>query len=348
MQSFHRLVCLISYLLGSMFLASSAQADAVSDFYKGKTVTIQVGYGPGGGYDLTARLIAQFLGNHIPGKPNVIVQNVPGAGSMKLANAIYNNTANDGLTLGVFAFDVALEPYYGEKRAMFDPAKFDWVGSMDTDTQFCGVWKGAGIGIKSLQDLLSAKKVISFGSSAPGAVPSVYPLFFKNALGAPIRVVNGYTGTKDIILAMQRGEMDASCGLFESLLQSSYLDMIKSGDLNIFVQTSLDKLSSVFPQATPVMDVIKSDEQRQLAQLVFGPAGITRPLVAPPGTHPERLAALRKALFDTIADPATIDAASKMKMELRPKPVEDIQAVLKIFQQASPSALSKAYAVTHE
>ena len=348
MRTFHSLLRSISTLLAVILLASSAQADAVSDFYRGKTVTIQVGYGPGGGYDLTARLIAQFLGNHIPGKPNVIVQNVPGAGSMKLANAIYNNTPNDGLTLGVFAFDVALEPYYGEKRAMFDPAKFDWIGSMDTDTQFCGVWKGAGIGIKSLPDLLNSKKVISFGSSAPGAVPSVYPLFFKNALGAPLRVVNGYTGTKDIILAMQRGEMDASCGLFESLLQSSYMDVIKSGDLNIFVQTSLDKLSSVFPQATPIMDVIKTEEQRQLAQLVFGPAGITRPLVAPPGTNPERLTALRKALFDAIGDPVMKDAALKMKMELRPKPVEDIQSVLRIFQQASPTALAKAYTYTHE
>lgn len=348
MKSWFLLTRLVSLLLSFSIFMPRAQADAVSDFYRGKTITIQVGYGPGGGYDLTARLIAQFLGNHIPGKPNVIVQNVPGAGSMKLANSIYNNTANDGLTLGVFAFDVALEPYYGEKRAMFDPAKFAWIGSMDTDTQFCGVWKGAGIGIKSLSDLLSSKKIISFGSSAPGAVPSVYPLFFKNALGAPLRVVNGYTGTKDIILAMQRGEMDASCGLFESLLQSSYMDQIKAGDLNIFVQTSLDTLSSVFPQATPIMNVITTNEQRQLAQLVFGPAGITRPLVAPPGTNPERLAALQKALFDTIADPSMKDAASKMKMELRPKPVEDILSVLKIFQQAQPSVLSKAYAITHE
>ena len=343
-----RFFCLISSFFVLSLVDPCAQADSVSDFYRGKTITIQVGYGPGGGYDLTARLISQFYGSHIPGKPNIIVQNVPGAGSMKLANSIYNNTANDGLTLGVFAFDVALEPYYGEKRAMFDPAKLDWIGSMDTDTQFCAVWKGAGVGIKTLPDLLTSKKVLTFGSSAPGAVPSVYPLFFKNALGASLRVVNGYTGTKDIILAMQRGEMDASCGLFESLLQASYMDLIQAGDLDIFVQTSLDKRSTVFPEATPILDVIKTDDQRQLAQLVFGPAGITRPLVAPPGTHPDRLSALRKALFATIADPVTKEVASKMKMDLRPKSVEEITSVLEVFQQASPISLSKAYAVTHE
>ena len=106
-----RFFCLISSFFVLSLVDPCAQADSVSDFYRGKTITIQVGYGPGGGYDLTARLISQFYGSHIPGKPNIIVQNVPGAGSMKLANSIYNNTANDGLTLGVFAFDVARDPY---------------------------------------------------------------------------------------------------------------------------------------------------------------------------------------------------------------------------------------------
>ena len=190
--------------LVSSGLATIARADAISDFYTGRTVTIQVGYGPGGGYDVTARLIAQFIGDHIPGKPRIVVQNVPGSGGLKAANSIFNTTPNDGLTLGVFAFDVALLPFYGEALAMFDPAKFAWIGSMDTDNPYCGVWKGAGVGIKSLPDLIASPKVLTFGSSAPGAVPSIYPLFLKNALGAPLRVIYGYPGTKEIALAMRR------------------------------------------------------------------------------------------------------------------------------------------------
>jgi len=332
----------------SLLFCGPARADSVADFYKGKTVTIQVGYGPGGGYDLTSRLIAQFLGDHIPGKPKVVVQNVPGAGSMTVANAIYNNTPKDGLTLGVFAFDVALAPFYGEARAMFDPSKYSWIGSMDTDNQYCAVWKGAGAGIKTLPGLVAAKRIVSFGSSAPGAVPSEYPLFFKNALGAPVTVINGYTGTKDIFLAMRRGEVDGTCGLFESQLLSSYMDDIKAGDLGIFMQSSLDKVSPLFPDASSIMTVLKTDEMRAIARLVFGPATITRPLAAPPGIPEERLHALRKALFDTVDDKLTLAAAAKMSMKLQPKASDDIERLIASFQDAAPDTLSKAYALMHE
>lgn len=338
----------LAVFAGGWLSVRAAAADTAGDFYKGKTVTIQVGFGPGGGYDITARLIGRFIGNHIPGKPSVVVQNVPGAGSMKVANALFNSTVADGLTLGVFSFDVVLEPFYGEKRALFEPEKFAWIGSMDTDIQFCGVWQGAGAGIKSLHDLLATKKTISFGSSAPGAVPSIYPLFLKNALGVPIKVINGYTGTKDIILAMERGEVDGTCGLFESVLRSTYMDAIKAGKLNLFMQSSVDKTSTVFPDATPIMSAVKTDELRQLARLVFSPATITRPLAAPPGTPADRVEALRKALVDTANDPETVAAAQQMKMTLEPKPHDAVEAVIAEFRAASPAVLKKVYALTHE
>ncbi len=326
----------------------SARADDVADFYKGKTVTIQVGYGPGGGYDLTARLVARFLGNHIPGKPSVIVQNAPGGGGLKTATAIARGIAADGLTLGVFAFDIALEPYYNPGRAAFDPASFAWIGSMDTDIQYCGVWQGAGVGIKTLPDLIAARKTISFGSSAPGAVPSIYPLFFKNALGAPVKVVNGYNGTKEIILAMQRGEADGTCGLFESAMRNGYMDDIKSGALNLFVQTAIGETSPFFADATPVMSVMTDDTQRKLARLVFSPANITRPLAAPPATPKERVAALREALLQTARDAAAIAAAKGMAMNLQPKTSTEVDAVIAEFKSASQDILRNVYRLTHE
>ncbi|MDH7795137.1 MULTISPECIES: tripartite tricarboxylate transporter substrate-binding protein [unclassified Beijerinckia] len=328
--------------------AAQAQPEDVAAFYKGKTLTIQVGYGPGGGYDMTARVVSQFYGKHIPGKPTVVVQNAPGGGSLRVANSIYNAAAKDGLTLGVFAFDVALQPYYGEKGAMFDPSKFAWIGSMDTDNQYCGVWKGAGVDIKNLPDLVASKKTISFGSSAPGAVPSVYPLFFKNALGAPLKVINGYTGTKDIMLAMQRGEVDGTCGLFESSLRSAYMDDIKGGSLQLIMQSSTEQASPLFPSATPIMSAMKSDEMRRAARLVFDPAKITRPLAAPPGTPDERVKALRQALADTLSDPEALEAGKKMMMNLELKTAKEIDGVLAEFRAASPDLLKQVYAITHE
>jgi tripartite-type tricarboxylate transporter receptor subunit TctC len=334
-------------LFGFMAAAAPALADPVADFYKGKSVTIQVGYGPGGGYDVTTRLVAQFYGRHIPGHPTVIVQNAPGGGGLKVANTIYNTVAKDGLTLGVFSSDVALEPLYGDKQAHFRPEKFAWIGSMDTDVQSCGVWNGAGANIRTLPDLIAAKKTVTFGSSSPGTDPSLYPLFFKNALGAPTKVINGYTGTKDIVLALQRGELDATCGLFESSVRGSYMHDVEDGHLKIFVQIALGAPSPLFGDATPVMDAIHDPELRKVAELVFGPSELTRPLAAPPGTPKARVAALRKALLETAKDPATVAAGAKMKIALKPKTGGEVEKMIARFQATPGDLVKKAYAYTH-
>ena len=165
------------------FMPGAAGTEPVADFYRGKTITIQVGYGPGGGFDATARLLAQFYGKHIPGHPNVIVENVPGGGSLKVMNTIYNVAPKDGLTLGVFLGSNVMEPVYGDKQANFEAQNYSWIGSMDTDQQACGVWKGAGVGIKTLDDLIHSKKTITFGSTAPNAGLSVFPALFQECVG---------------------------------------------------------------------------------------------------------------------------------------------------------------------
>ncbi|MDB5643605.1 MAG: Tripartite-type tricarboxylate transporter, receptor component TctC [Hyphomicrobiales bacterium] len=325
-----------------------ARADTAPDFYRGKTITIQVGYGPGGGYDVTTRVVAQFFGDHIAGQPKVVVQNVPGAGSLKVANAIALNTPNDGLTLGVFAFDVALQPYYGDPQARFDPAAFAWIGSMDTDNPYCGVWNGAGIGLKSLNDVVKSPKTLSFGSSAPGALPSVYPQFLKNALGAPIKVIYGFPGTKEVVLAMRRGEVDGACGLFESLLRSAYAEDIKSGELQIFMQSASEEPSPLFPDASSILSALNTDELRKAAQLVFLPVTVTRPLVAPPRTPVDRVAVLRRALLDTTRDPRAIAFAEKINISLQAKGAEEIESVIATFKAAPPELLKKAFALSRE
>ncbi len=327
--------------------AAPVRADAVSDFYKGATIAIEVGYGPGGGYDTSARLVAQFLGRRIPGAPSVIVRNTPGGGGLRVANMLFGAAPKDGLTLGIFSSDVALEPLYDNKQALFQVDRFNWIGSLDTDLMSCGVWKGAGVGIKSLADLVAAKKTIVFGSSAPSADTSLYPLFFKNALGAPAKVINGYSGTRDIMLAMQRGEVDGVCGLFESSVRGSYMRDVRSGDLNLFVQVGMDRKSPFFGEATPITEALKTDEMKAIGQLVFGPSLITRPLAAPPGTPPERVAALRKALAETMRDPELIAEAAKMQLTPIPMSGEEAQAMFAGFMATRADLVKKAFEFSH-
>jgi tripartite-type tricarboxylate transporter receptor subunit TctC len=329
--------------------AAPARADGVADFYKGKTITIQVGYGVGGGYDLVARVIAQFYGKYIPGNPHVIVENVPSAGGLKVANSIYNTVAKGGLTLGVFVSNAALEPLFGNEQAKFDATKFAWIGSMDTDLTSCAVWKGAGVGIGTLSDLLRTKKTISFGSTSETAPTSLYPLFFKKALSAPIKVINGYAGTSDIMIAMQRGEVAATCGLFESSVRGSFLQYLKAGDLKPFVQITLGEKSPLFGDATPILEAVPSDDMRKIAQLVFGPSILTRPLAAPPGTPGDRVAALRTALLETAADKEAMAAAqSVMGAALHPKSGEEVSRLMAEFVSTSPELVKKAFFYTHD
>lgn len=348
--SCRRKSCATRFVVLAAAMASSltlAKADSVADFYKGATVTIEIGYGPGGGYDTTARLVAQFLGRHIPGHPSVVVENMPGGGGLKVANTLYNVAPKDGLTLGVFSSDIALEPLYGDKQAKFQVDKFAWIGSMDTDLMSCGVWKGAGVGVKTLPDLIKARKTITFGSSSPTTDPSLYPLFFKNALGAPVKVINGYTGTRDVMLAMERGEVDGTCGLFESTIRGSYMSELKSGDLTPFVQVGMDRTSPLFGNATPIAAVLTTDEMRKIGQLVFGPSLLTRPLAAPPGTPADRVDALRKALLDTLQDPETRVAAAKMQMSLTPLSGDKVGAMFAGFMATPPDLVRKAFDYTH-
>lgn len=201
-----------------------ARADAVADFYKGKTLTIWVGYGSGGGYDTTARLVGRYFGEHIPGKPNVVVQNVPGAGSLLAANNLYNIAPKDGTVLGIFSSTVAILPLYRDPKAKFETLKFNWIANLHRDTLACGVWKGAGQGIKTLEDLIAAKQTVVFGSDGRDAPLTRWPLFMKNVLGANLKVVAGYKGTREINIAMQRGEVGGSCGMFETTVRGAYMN----------------------------------------------------------------------------------------------------------------------------
>jgi tripartite-type tricarboxylate transporter receptor subunit TctC len=328
--------------LAAIAAPSPAHADSVSDFYTGKELTILVGFGAGGGYDTTTRLFAQHFGKHIPGKPTIVVQNMPGAGSMKVALHISGVAPKDGTVLGVFASSTALEPLFGNKAATYDPRKYEWIGSLHRDIASCGVWKGAGQGIRSLPDLIAAKNTVTFGSTSPTAITAQHPLFLKNMLNANLKVIFGYKGTKDVSLAMMRGEVDGSCGMFESSVRSAYDQHIKAGEFKIITQFGRDRSVGYFGDATRLYDLLKTEEQKQIADVIFRQTELARPLAAPPGTPKDRVAALRKAMLDTLRDPAMIADAKRLTIDYEPVPGEETVRMFEGFYNTPPALVAKA------
>lgn len=327
-------------------LATPSVADEVADFYKGKQVTIQVGFNPGGGYDTTARMFARHLGKHIPGNPSVIVQNVPGGGSAKLVSRLYNVAPNNGLVLGSMTPQIMMVPLFGKRKMKFVTSKFEWVGSLHQDIMACAVWKGAGQGIKTLQDAIAAKGPLIFGSSRASSPLSTYPMFIKTVLGANIKLVFGYRGTKPINLAMQNGEVNASCGMYESSVRGPYLQDFKSGDLNVFVQLGENRTVSFFKDATPIFSLLKTEEQKQMARLLFGPGEITRPIAAPPGTPKARVAALSKALMDTGKDPGLIKDGMRINTTFRPMSGKQVADAFASYYRTPKDVVDKTYNYT--
>lgn len=314
----------VAVLSGALALSSPVRADPVADFYKGKNLTIWVGYGTGGGYDTTARVLARHFGKHVPGNPNVVVQNVPGAGSLLAANNLYNIAPKDGSVLGIFSSTVALLPLYRDPKAKFETLKFGWIGNIHRDTLACGVWKGAGQNIRTLEDLVAAKQTVVFGSDGGDAPLTRWPLFMKNVLGANLKVVAGYKGTRQINLAMQSGEAGGSCGMFESTVRGSYLADYKAGNLVLFVQTGFNRNVEFFGSATNIYKLLKTEDDIQMAKLVFGVSELTRPFAAPPGLEPVKLAALRKAFAETMRDPALIEDSKKIGTEFAPMSSDEV------------------------
>lgn len=323
-------------------VSAAATADAVSDFYRNTQITIQIGFGVGGGYDTNFRVFANYFSKHIPGTPNVVVQNAPGAGSMLVANALYNTAPKDGSVLGVFASSTALEPLMGNKKALYDPRKFEWIGSLTRDIASCGIWNGGGQGIASLPDLINAKRTVMFGSTSPTAITSQHPLFLKHMFGANLKVVYGYKGTKDVSLAMMRGELDGSCGMFESSVRSAFDQQVQSGEFKIITQFGRDRSVSYFKDATRMYDLLKTDDQRQVADVIFRQTELARPLAAPPGTPPDRVAALRKAMAAALKDPELIAAAAKMSVDFDPIAGEEMSKIFADFYNTPPELVEQA------
>ncbi len=317
--------------------ASPASADPIADFYKGKTVTIIVGYPPASGYTLYGQMLARYLADHIPGKPNVIVQSMPGAGSIKAANYVYTVAPKDGTTLGVFSVGALIDELFGHSTTSFDSTKFGWIGNMDESVGVCVVKSSAGI--LKFEDLL--KKETLFGGTGPSGGATQAAIALTRLYGAKIKLIKGYPGAQDVVLAMDRGEVQGVCGITIAVLRSRLAHQIETLQLVPIIHDAM-KPHPQLPAVPSVYDFAKSDDDRRVLDLLFGWRVLGRPIAAPPGVPPERLAALRKAFMDAMTDPRFIADAEKSKLDIAPAPGEQVAALIARLFSHSKATIARA------
>jgi tripartite-type tricarboxylate transporter receptor subunit TctC len=318
-----------------LVLTGLACAAGVEDFYKGRNVTLIIGYSVGGGYDAYARLLGRYFGKHIPGNPVIVPEQMTGAGSLRSANFIYSVAAKDGSVFGTFSRSMGISPLID--KAEFDSRKFTWLGSVTDDNTICVTWNTSPI--KNWDDFLN--KPSKFGGEGAGADPDIWTLLYKNVFGAKAQLVSGYPGTNDTVLAMERGEIDGLCGISWSTIKSRHPEWLTGHLVNIIVQAALQKepeIASV-PLAT---ELTKTPEQLQIIKLLLVSQAMARPFAAPPDIPADRKAALIAAFDATMKDAEFLAEAQKLSFDVRPVNAATIDAILAEAYQTPKDVIVRA------
>lgn len=304
--------------------AGNVAAQSVAEFYRGKTVTLQIGYPPGGGYDIYARHLARFYGRHIPGEPNFVTQNVPGAGSLKLTNAIYNTAPKDGTVLGAIGREHVLSPLFGLAGVQFDATKMNWLGNMDSAASLCVAWHTSPI--QKMEDLRTQE--LTVGGTGPGSTTVVLPTVLKHVLGLNFKVVSGYPGGSDLTVALERGEIQGRCAWSYASLKSTQAEMITSKKIRFLSVSTLKRLPEL-PDVPTVVELAKTETDRQIIELILASQLMARPIIAPPDLPVDRLTALRKGFSDAVRSKEFLAEAERLKLELDPMDADEITDVIK-------------------
>jgi tripartite-type tricarboxylate transporter receptor subunit TctC len=316
-----------------------AAAEPPVDF-TGETIGINIGYPAGGAPDLYFRVLARHFGRFIPGKPAVIAKNMPGAGTLRAANYIYNAAPRDGTELANFGSSAAMEPAMGNSQARFDAARFSWIGSMNQEINFCAVWRRPGAA-KSFQDMLTKETI--FGASGAASFGYQHPLLLKNVLGANVRLVTGYGGIPQTYVAMQRGEAHGMCGLVRTHLKSLWMKDLQEGRLKLVLQMG-PRTTSELGNIPSAFEFAGTDEARRILAFHFNQKLLGRLLAGPPDVPKARLKALRRAFQDTMRDPDFLADARKSNLDIEPATAEQVEQLLAQLADYPPSVIAKAKA----
>jgi tripartite-type tricarboxylate transporter receptor subunit TctC len=315
--------------------AGPAHAQLASNFYEGKTLRVIVGYPPGATFDTYSRALIRHMPKHLPGRPSMIVQNMPGAGSLTATSYIANVAPKDGTVIGMPNPVNTVEPLLNPKNARFDPREFSWIGSMNSERSSCAFWGGR---IKTVDDLRTQE--VALGATGPSSGSSIDARVLADLLGFKFKIVMGYPGLNEVRLAAQQGELNGHCGLLISDLKVAVLDNYKAGRAIVPIQMGVEK----HPEMTHVpnaFDMIKSEEDRQVMLLAFGPWTYGRPLVGPGGLPPERLELLREAFQKTMADADFGSEAKKLNLEIQPLTPDKIEPLVAELFKTPPHVIER-------
>jgi tripartite-type tricarboxylate transporter receptor subunit TctC len=299
-------------------LAAAAPAmaadDAVANFYKGKTIQFYIGYTAGGGYDAYARILGRHMSEHIPGNPTIVPQNMPGAGSLRATNYLYNVAAKDGAAIGTFARGMPLQPVLDATGTQYDGRKFTWIGSISDEVSICAFRTEKGI--KTIEDMRTKNYIV--GGTGPGADTDIFADIMRNMFHMTnMKIATGYPGSNEINLALERGEVDGRCGWSWSSLLSRSKPLLDDKKIDITLQYALQKHEDL-PNVPLVFDLTKDPKETAALKLLMSRVAMARPVAAPPGVPAERKAALRAAFDATMKDPAFLDEAKRAELDVRP------------------------------
>jgi len=314
MKSASRLLCLAFALL----IGSAARADE-ADAFRGRTVTLYIGTGPGGGYDTYGRLVGRFFGRFLPGAPGVVVQNMPGASSLVLTNFLYNKAPRDGTAVAVINQAMPMEQFLQTEGIAYDSNRFAWIGRASSAVETGIVWHTSPV--KRIEDVFTRETIV--GGTGPTSSTVFIPNLLNNLAGTRFKVISGFNGTNEIGLAMERGEVEGSGTPLESL-KSYRAHWMREGKIRVLVLWSAQREPEM-PDVPSIVELGRTEEARRILKFYASADDIGRSLVAPPGMTAERIATLRRAFDATVRDPQFLEDATKAGLEIKPMSGEALQ-----------------------
>lgn len=329
------------FFLGALVTSSISARSQDADFFGGKTISVLIGYGPGGTYDAIARLLSKHMSNHISGNPKFLPQNLGGSGSLKAILNLYSVSPRDGTALGMLSRSYAIEPVFNPQVAKYDPTRFNPIGSTSREVSVGVVWHTRGV--RSLNDLQTSE--ITAGATNITEDTGRFPTLIRNLTGAKIKVVNGYPGGNEITMAMERGEVDARIGWSWGSLKSRSQAWLHDKKIQILVQIAAEKAPDL-PEVPLIMDFATNDLDRKALELLFSPQTGAWPLIAPPDVPKDRISILRRAFDATMKDQAFRADAEKIQIELDPVSGETMQQVVTRIASFDQSVINRALDLT--
>src|SRR5262245_751931 len=332
--------CLIASGIVLCLSLPAAAQDAVADFYRGKQITIMVGFTPGGSSSLYAQGVARHMGRFVPANPSFIVQHLPGASGLVLANNLYNTVPRDGTAFGITGRTAPIEPLLGQANAKFDGRRFSWIGTANVEYTTCIAWHTAPV--KTLADAMTTELIV--GGSGADATEVIFPKAANKLVGTRFKVVLGYPGSTELLIAMERGETQGFCGIGWTFVKLRKGDWLRDKKINILFQMALNKHPEI-PQVPAIIDHARTADDRKVFEFLFAPQEMGRPFFAPPDVPADRLAALRRAFELTLKDPQFLADAEKMGVEVQHVGGAAIQSLLEKIYASPKEIIDRAKAV---